>query len=416
MDHCQGAMSIARRRPGRVTAESAAAGGGAGRDTLRLAILHRVCTEYRLELFRRLSETNGLRVRLFIGEDLPKSKVRTNVDLSSLDFCKCRTTFIRLERRLIPVHRRLYQALRQFDPDVILCEGESHLYGCLTAIAYRSRHPQVGLVHWSLGGMPGAPHHGRSLSTRAKYALQRRFDTFLAYSSYGKQRLIALGHHPERIFVATNVSCVEKHLAIARTLPESRREARLKLRLPSRFTLIYAGSMDRNKRLGVLLKAAAALSENCNLLLVGAGTMLERLKAQAMHLRHTVCFPGRVGRELPWYYRASDVLVLPGRGGVVISEAMAYGVPVITHQADGTEYDLVRHGETGVLLPDGSPEALRCAIEFVRSDPDRAARWGRRAQELIEAKFTMGHMAKQIIAAVEAARRARRQPLCEPTW
>ena len=38
---------------------------------------------------------------------------------------------------------------------------------------------------------------------------------------------------------------------------------------------------------------------------------------------------------------SADVVVVPGRGGIVISEAMVHGVPVIVHQADGTEYELV---------------------------------------------------------------------------
>ena len=37
---------------------------------LTLAVLQRVCTPYRLELFRRLAARPGLRVRLFIGDDL----------------------------------------------------------------------------------------------------------------------------------------------------------------------------------------------------------------------------------------------------------------------------------------------------------------------------------------------------------
>ena len=43
----------------------------------------------------------------------------------------------------------------------------------------------------------------------------------------------------------------------------------------------------------------------------------------------------------------SNIFVLPGTGGLAINEAMAYGLPVICSEADGTEKDLVIKVERG---------------------------------------------------------------------
>ena len=49
-------------------------------------------------------------------------------------------------------------------------------------------------------------------------------------------------------------------------------------------------------------------------------------------------------------YCKADIVYVPGRGGMIISEAMAFACPVILHEADGTEYDLVINGKTGFRI------------------------------------------------------------------
>jgi len=374
-------------------------------ETTRLAILQRVCTSYRVGLFRRLSERKDLEVRLFVGDDIPGSKARNAPDLAGLDVVKLPTMFLRVGSRVLPLHRGLRKALNRFRPDVILCEGESHLLGCLAAIRHRRQDRRVRLIHWSLGGLPGVPVCPGSLRSRLKYALQKRFDAMVSYSSFGRDCLMRLGHSPEKIFVATNVSSTETHLTVADGMSASRAQARARLGLPDRFTAIYAGAMDRNKRLDVLLQAAAGPDAgSCNFVLLGRGSILNELKAFAAKRKLTnVYFLGRVVDELPWYYRASDVLVLPGRGGMVISEAMAHGLPVIVFQADGTEYDLVRHGETGIVLRRGDAEEIREAIEFLRTNPGESSVWGAKGQSLVRDQFNLRSMTGQIVEAIDAA-------------
>ncbi|MBA7685250.1 D-inositol-3-phosphate glycosyltransferase [subsurface metagenome] len=372
---------------------------------LRLAILQRVCAGYQVGLFRRLSDVPGGDVRLFIGDDIPGSKVRSAADLSSLDVVKLPTRFIRLGGRLIPLHKGLQKELEIFQPHVILCEGESNFLNYVSAIWYRWRHRQVGLVHWSLGGMPGVEYNPRGLLSRAKYFFQKSFDIFVVYSSFGKDVLIRLGHPAENIVVATNVSDTEKHLQSAAGMSCSRSEARAQLNLPDKFTVIYAGAMDANKRLDQLLMAAADLdSARYNFVLLGSGGLLEQLRsfATARGLKN-IFFPGRVGDELPLYYNASNVLALPGRGGIVISEAMTYALPVIVFQADGTEYDLVQEGVTGIRLKNGDAADLRLAIEFLYNHPAKAEEWGARGQQLVRDKFTIATMIEQLMKAVYAA-------------
>lgn len=377
---------------------------------IRIAILQRVLPAYRMHLFKRISNDIVNRVRIFIGENVPKSKVQSTLDFEALDVVKLPTRFFKFGARQLTDHRRLIIALSRFEPDVILCEGESNVLSYLKAIWYRRSHPDTGLIHWSLGGLPGSPTTNPLKRIIKRYLLSK-FDTFVVYSSYGKEQLMELGCPSDQIHVAVNVSDTKRHLAASRNLALSKEEACQELSLAMAFTVLYAGVLEDDKRLEALIKALADTSAPpCNLVVLGDGPLLSNLKSMAFELglQHAF-FPGRVSWELmAKYYRAGNVFVLPGRGGMVMSEAMAHGLPVIVNRADGTEADLVRDGVTGYRLDSGSPEAIRAAIKKLYNAPNEAAAMGAAGQKLVEQTYTLESMVQAIQAAANQAIGQRR--------
>ena len=146
-----------------------------------------------------------------------------------------------------------------------------------------------------------------------------------------------------------------------------------------------------------------------SLVLIGGYGLVDEYRAfaESRGMRH-VFFRGFIEEDIAVYYRASDTLVLPGMGGVVVSEAMAHALPPIVYRADGTELDLVVHEETGLLLEHGTPDDIRHAIERLARDPDEAARWGERGQQRLKERFRTRDTALAVMRAVESAAAARR--------
>lgn len=374
---------------------------------MRLAVLQRVCTSYRLPLFQALGSQPGVVLKLFYGDDIPHSKVRNAVDVTGIDSRRMSTQFLRVGTRVGVRHRGLRRELAEFEPDVVLTEGESHLLGYLSALGYRRQNPGVAVVHWSLGGLPGNPALRDGLIPTIVRILRRRFDAFVTYSSFGRDVLIANGLSRERIFVATNVSDVTHHLSSASS--RDKVDARRRVGLDHRFVILFVGSITRDKRLDALLDAVVQLpTERFQAVIAGDGDQLEELK-QSARQRHVenIRFAGRVTAELPDYYSSADVFVLPGRGGMVLSEAMAYSLPVIAWQADGTELDLIKNGTTGVLLHDGSGQAIADAIVDLSNDRDRVSRMGQSANRLVAEEYTLDAMVERILAACRYAIDAR---------
>ena len=96
-------------------------------------------------------------------------------------------------------------------------------------------------------------------------------------------------------------------------------------------------------------------------------------------------------------------MVLPGRGGMVISEAMCYGLPVLAIAADGTEVDLVRPNSTGLLLSEQSGKAIASALATLCLERSQLKRWGVNAKQLIESEYNTQSMSEKIIRCIRWA-------------
>ena len=94
--------------------------------------------------------------------------------------------------------------------------------------------------------------------------------------------------------------------------------------------------------------------------------------------------------ELPRYYGAADVFVLPSRYelfGIVMLEAMACGVPVVATRFGGPA-EVIAHGETGFLVDPTDPEELAGAIEALLSNPELRREMGRRTRRAAEERYS----------------------------
>lgn len=370
----------------------------------RIAVLQRVCPSYRLPLFQALSKSNEYKFRFFIGDDLPNSKVKSAKNIEGIDVARLATRFVALGSGAPAViHSDLFSALAAFSPDVIITEGESNLFSMLVALCY-SRLRGVPVIHWSLGGLPGdVPKSGFRKAVRN--GIRRRFDAYIVYSSFGKRSLLEDGMLAEKIFVAVNVPDISRLLERAAQSDVTKAMARERLGMPERFTVLYVGSMDtRCKRLDLLVDIAKRMDfSNCTVVGVGDGPIREELISRAGQLGITnLLLPGAVNVGIDDYYLASDIFVLPGRGGMVISEAMAFGLPVITYQADGTEQDLIENGVNGVLLGDGDIDEFVNAIRSVAADPKRFDQMAVNAKQRI-AGFGISGMVRSIERALQSA-------------
>lgn len=174
--------------------------------------------------------------------------------------------------------------------------------------------------------------------------------------------------------------------------------------LASRSTLLFVGKLRYYKGLNYLLDALRELPR-ARLIIVGTGPMERAWRALTRDLGvdTRVRFVGAVrADELPAYYAASDVFVLPASErseafGAVQLEAMAAGKPVVcTELGTGTSFVNV-DGETGLVVPPRDPHALAAALARLLDDADLRARMGAAGRARVRQEFSLDKMATRVM-------------------
>lgn len=154
---------------------------------------------------------------------------------------------------------------------------------------------------------------------------------------------------------------------------------------------------DPRKNIRLLLEAYAKLSKLLSpppLHLVGRGgiTTADWQFAQDIGVADRVkVFRDVPMEQLPDLYRASSLFVLPSNEeglGIVILEAMASGLPVVSTDCGGPATALIQ-GETGLLTPVGDADALANAMRTILENPTLAKQMGHAGRERAEKHFSI---------------------------
>jgi len=217
--------------------------------------------------------------------------------------------------------------------------------------------------------------------------------------------LANFGVTKERMTVAqmtADVEAIRRFCAQGRDGERSAARARWGLSADEAVAL-YVGRLEREKGVDLLLAAfavAVARERKLRLAIVGDGSLRPRVEAAAADRR--IVRLGRLsGEDVLRAYIAADFVVLPSRfepWGLVVNEAMACGLPVIVSDRVGCADDLVRHGETGLMVAAGDEAELAVAMVQLAQDEPVRRRMGQAAERLIS-HWTLENEARNIVSA-----------------
>jgi len=177
-------------------------------------------------------------------------------------------------------------------------------------------------------------------------------------------------------------------------------------------TLAAVGRMGPEKGFDMLLPAFAETglaSSGWQLVILGDGQERAALEAQAeaLGLRHDVVMPGVVTDPQQWLFHA-DIFALSSRfEGFpnALLEAMACGLPVAAFDCPSGPGEIVRHEETGLLVPPGDTKALAAVITRLANDADLRRRLGSAAASDVTARYSPEHISslwEEILTGLKA--------------
>jgi glycosyltransferase involved in cell wall biosynthesis len=133
--------------------------------------------------------------------------------------------------------------------------------------------------------------------------------------------------------------------------------------------------------------------------IVGEVSLDEPLQemVRSLGLQEHLSLIGRRG-DMPEVFSAFDVFVLSSHDegmSNAILEAMAMEKAVVATDVGGTG-EVIRHGQSGLLVPPKDPHALATAISEVLAQPARAHEMGRLGRRIVEDRFSAHAMVRQM--------------------
>ena len=242
--------------------------------------------------------------------------------------------------------------------------------------------------------------------SRAKYLFKKTLVSAASgWLSTGKATtnyLVHYGAKQEKVCEYPFSSLHEADMPENSLTAEQKQLLRQELGLAGGKMILSIGQFIHRKGYDVLLRAAEKLAADVQIYIVGGTPTEEYLQICRERNLQNVHFVGFMKKEqLLKYYQAADLFVLPTREdiwGLVINEAMAYSLPVITTDRCVAGLDLVENGVNGYIVPVEDDVALAEKINTLFTQDYLAM--GQVSREKIR-NYTIEQMAKSHLEVFE---------------
>jgi len=386
---------------------------------LRVALLHNIISPHVVPLFERLALQPGISLKVyFLAESDRNRRWATAID-RKFAYEVLPNWAIRLGRKDLYtffINPTIASALIRDRFDVLISVGwDSFASQAAFILCKVLGRPYI---LWS-GSTANEPSWRRTITRPIVKAMVGGSAGWIAYGTRARDYMATLGADPSRVAIAYNTVDVDGFAARADALRPQRALIRRELGIGDGPTILYVGQLIERKGALDLLEAHRILLRSradAQLLLVGYGPLEAELRRRidadaitGVKLCGHVAIP-----DLPRYYVAADCLAAPSHEevwGLVLNEAAACGLPLVTAEPVGAAPDLVIPGTNGYVIPPRDPVALADALNRAL---DSSEKMGAASRSIIS-RMTYDQNVEAIVTALRRVTRASFVPVSGQT-
>jgi glycosyltransferase involved in cell wall biosynthesis len=248
------------------------------------------------------------------------------------------------------------------------------------------------------------PHERRIFDRLFCRIAFRLSDRLLVHAEKLRQEMtLHFGERPGKIAVIPHGICAAAEAGMGKV------DARARLGIKEKYVVLFFGYIRPYKGLSDLIAAFKMVAEKFDAALVVAGQFFtgvdscrEQLERAGL-LQKTYLFPQYIdAQDVPLFFRAADLLVQPyskfsGQSGVT-QTAYLHSLPVLATAVGGLP-ELVRHGETGIIVEPEQPQALAWAMESLLANDDRRRQYGTNGKRFLERSLRWDQVTEKYLDA-----------------
>ena len=369
----------------------------------KVILLTETISPYRIPVFNEIArELEGEFLVLFFGESekrrqwkIYKEKIKFSYEvLPNILFQK---------QGLTPYffNFTIFYKLLKHSPDIIIISGYSQPSSFL-AILYAKLFKKQ-LVLWCESNQYDQRYR-RSFKKTYKRWFVKNCAGYIVPGQASFEYLLTLGASSEKIYRAPNAVDNDYFSRVADQQRKAKEQFKQSKGYPEKI-LLYVGRLVDQKGIFDLFRAFQSICNNqpkLGLVLIGNGEKEEYYKNFCqIHNIKKVFFTGFVHQEdLPAYYACADVFVLPTHSepwGLVLNEAMACKLPVVSSDVAGAAADLIINGRNGYIYEKGNINRLAETLDKVLNSDCESM--GLESYEIIQ-KFSPQKCARGFLEAI----------------
>lgn len=244
---------------------------------------------------------------------------------------------------------------------------------------------------------------------KIKYQMKKHFisgaSAWLSTGTNTSNYLLHYGAKKEKTYIYPFTSIFEKNVINSPLPSQEKSEFKKKLGIENKPTAIAVGQFIHRKGFDTLINSWATVKDEYNLLIIGGGEKEQELNEQIkeLSLKNVMLLDFMSSTQLMEYYKACDLFILPTREdiwGLVVNEAMASGLPVITTDKCVSGLELIENYENGFLVPVDDEKTLSQRVNEIFINKEMLESMSKKSIEKIKS-YTIENMAIRHIEIFE---------------
>lgn len=370
----------------------------------KVMVVTNIPNPYRIPLFNELHDQfnqRGIKLLIvFAASGYKRRKFELDSSEMKFDFRILKSIKFNFgnNEKTIFTYSGLNKVLSGFNPDKVIVTGFS--LGTIK-IWWKSLFSSVKYIIWS-GAIESGYRPDSFIRKFQRKMLVKRASAFVSYGSKAKEYLIKIGARPDRIFIGINTVDTE-------FFRNETNKAREQLKPAGPIRLIYFGYLVPRKNVGRLIDIIEeiALTRNDFVLdILGDGDERKMLEDRVSQngINDVVKFHGFVQKnDLPKFLAQSSCFLFQTDfdvWGLVINEAMAAGVPVLSTVNAGATFDLIEDGKTGFIVDYNNKQDVVSKLNTLLNNHQLIKQMSREAQKFIEQRASLKVSAKGFMDSI----------------
>lgn len=374
----------------------------------KVALIHNIISPYRVPLFEELANQDFLELFVYYCSIIDKNRKWDVIESDKYSYKILPGLKLEFKDMAFNFNPAILKELAINDYDIIIIGGCSDFTTQLVFLF--SKLKNIPIILWSEGIESAQSLLGKVMNTLTDNVIKNS-NALIVPGSRSREFHIKRGADPDKIYIVPNTIDNNFYIAQSNSYREVSPMIKEELGLSHDRIILFVGRLTENKGVHYLLDAYKRLKEETSidvcLVIVGDGSfkgmLLEKCFKDDIK---DVYFTGWLnGNEKIKYYSISDIFVLPTLKDLcplVINEAMACSLPVITTDAAGCAVDQIVPGVNGFIVKATDVNQLYFNLERSLSDGFLRTMGTNSLNRLIK-HFSMSNAIEGFKSAIESA-------------